>query len=113
MHLGNLDAILDSLEKQVVPPDFHLSSSSSSLFGGVGDDSGESDNSDLECEREGNGGLPNGKKKTGSTRRNDDRSKWKTLRDFVDFSGIAKATEEMDEDRDLLEVRTLVASFNL
>lgn len=95
IHSGNLDAILESLERQVVPPDFHLSSSSSSLFGNQG-----SDNAEDSLVR-GNDNTPNGKMRNGGV----DRSKWKTLRDFVDFRSIVMATEEMDEDRDMLDVR--------
>ncbi|KAL5526388.1 ATG17 [Sanghuangporus sanghuang] len=93
-HAGSLDNILESLERQVVPPDFHLSSSSSSLFGGI--DSGDSEGSIPEGTRE-----PKGDRKQRNTKT--DRSKWKSLRDFVDFGSIVKATEEMDEDRDVLE----------
>ncbi|EJD06985.1 uncharacterized protein FOMMEDRAFT_165630, partial [Fomitiporia mediterranea MF3/22] len=102
-HSGNLDAILESLEKQVVPPDFHLSSSSSSLFGGRDlDDAGDADHGDGQDGGGNDGVLPNGDAKMHNSG-GQDRSKWKTLRDFVDVGNIVKATEEMDEDRDLLE----------
>lgn len=79
------------MEKQVVPPDFHLASSSSSLFGEV--DSGDSDESNHEERKEINGTKGQ-------------RGKWKSLRDFVDFGSVVKAIEDMDEDRDTLEVST-------
>ena len=88
---GNLDSILESLEKRKIPPDFHLSSSSSSLFGSQHSDGG---------------GTINGFEAS-SPPKHQDRSNWKSLRDFVDFGAIVKATEEMDEDRDILDVRIL------
>lgn len=95
-HSGNLDNILDALERQVVPPDFYQASSPSSIFG-----SQHSDEEDSEAPAE---LLVNGKGKANKVAT--DRSKWKTLRDFVDFGGIVKATEEMEEDRDKLDVRS-------
>ena len=44
------------------------------------------------------------KGKMKSNTKKTDRSRWKTLRDFIDFGSIVKATEEMDEDRDKLDV---------
>ena len=89
-HSGNLDSILETLEKQLVPPDFHLSSSDSSLFGSQHSDD-----------------VPNGflnETQADVNGRHKDRSRWKNLRDFVDFGAIMKATEDMDDDRDTLDV---------
>ncbi|KAH8118232.1 autophagy-related protein 17 [Phellopilus nigrolimitatus] len=93
-HSGNLDTILESLERQLVPPGFHLSSSSSSIFG-----SQHTDGEDSEAAEEGVSNEDRTKARSDTA----DRSKWKTLRDFVDFAGIVKATEEMDDDRDILD----------
>ncbi|KAI5120103.1 hypothetical protein M0805_002187 [Coniferiporia weirii] len=93
-HSGNLDAILESLEKQLVPPDFHLSMSSSSIFGSQRSDEEDSEAAEV--------GAPM-KEKTKAESLSGDRSKWKSLRDFVDFGGIMKQTEEMDDDRDRLD----------
>ena len=40
-----------------------------------------------------------------------DRSKWKSLRDFVHERGIEEATESMDNDRVTLDVRVFTATM--
>ena len=105
-HSGNLDSVLESLEKQVVPPDFHLSSSSSSIFASQLSD--EEENPDT---RENGTIRKKGKVKVWNKKKSSDRSRWKTLRDFIDFGSIVKATEEMDEDRDKLDVSRCTFSF--
>jgi autophagy-related protein 17 len=95
-----LDAILDSLGAQLVPPDFHQASSESSIFG-----SPQSDKEPplkLMPIR-----IPNG---TGETLRGQvqskrsDRKTWKTLRDFVDEVAIEDVLESIEEDRTALDV---------
>ena len=98
--------MLESLEKQVVPPDFHLSSSSSSIFASQLSD--EEENPDT---RENGTIRKKGKVKVWNKKKSSDRSRWKTLRDFIDFGSIVKATEEMDEDRDKLDVSRCTFSF--
>ena len=88
---GALDAALDSLGGQVVPPDFYLSSPVSSLFGSQHGSEDETQPPPLS----GSAFVP-GQSPTETLRgvlhhnllkqrkRDNDRSKWKTLRDFVD-----------------------------
>lgn len=108
---GALDAALDSLGGQVVPPDFYLSSPVSSLFG-------SQHGSDDESQPGGSAGLGfvpgqsptetlrdvlrNGMRKT--QQRNNDRSKWKTLRDFVDERSIEDILDAIDTERSVLDV---------
>ena len=77
--------MLEQLEAQIVPPDFHQSATSdaSSLFG--------SPQSDDEERRE-----------IGH------RGRWKTLRDFVHERAIVDAIENMDKDRNELDVCVVV-----
>ncbi|ESK94616.1 kinase activator [Moniliophthora roreri MCA 2997] len=101
-----LDSILDELGSQRVPPDFHQTSAGSSLFG--------SQNSDDEGD---SAGKPNGftllsqspsdtvrippSRRRHSTQ--EDRSNWKTLRDFVDDQAIEDILEQMDNERVAVE----------
>ncbi|KAI3615059.1 kinase activator [Moniliophthora roreri] len=101
-----LDSILDELGSQRVPPDFHQTSAGSSLFGSqISDDEGDS------------AGKPNGftllsqspsdtvrippSRRRHSTQ--EDRSNWKTLRDFVDDQAIEDILEQMDNERVAVE----------
>jgi hypothetical protein len=105
-----LDGILESVGAQVVPPDFHHGSSDSSLFGSQHSD-GEAKTDDVLL------------RSPAATLRNDlnsksntDRSKWKTLRDFVDERGIEDALEAMESDRAALDVsalRSICSQLNL
>lgn len=123
--------ILDSLSSQLVPPEFYQTSSDSSLFGSQhGSDSGKYPNTnngggffDPSVAGNGNIGLPspvspsatikdpakitelkaNGKSRPRS--RNEDRSYWKTLRDFVDDKSIEDTLDMIDNDRLALDVR--------
>ncbi|KDQ17770.1 hypothetical protein BOTBODRAFT_29923 [Botryobasidium botryosum FD-172 SS1] len=81
---NKLDSILETLGAHLVPPSLHQLSSGSSLFG-----SQIMDRSDSRAEEE----LP----------KKEDKSKWKSLRDFVDERGIEEAVEKMEEDRSVLE----------
>jgi autophagy-related protein 17 len=141
-----LDAVLESLGSQLVPPEFYQTSSDSSLFGSQHSlDNEEGSNavnrgvfSDPSINRVGNGivGLsspvspsatirrkdplspklsgnldldPISKGKTNrqesrSRSRNEDRSYWKTLRDFVDDKSIEDALDMIEDDRLALDV---------
>lgn len=81
-HSQNLDGILEILEAQLVPPAFYEQAESSQLFG------------DQHNQVDGDGDAGNSA----------DRSKWKTLRDFVAERDIEEATENMDNDRIALDV---------
>ena len=92
----SLDAILENLGQQHVPPNLHLMSSGSSLFG--------SQHSIPDITEIPNEEIPPPDADTSSPA--DVRSKWKTLRDFVDGKAIEDALEQMEEDRNALDVTT-------
>ncbi|KAH8100023.1 autophagy protein Apg17-domain-containing protein [Cristinia sonorae] len=109
-----LDAILESLGSQVVPPSFHLASSDSSLFGSQhgSDDEAESHSHDEHKSSDDpfpgqsptetlRNVLRNGLPK--HSRRQRDRSKWKTLRDFVDERAIEEVLDTIENDRVALD----------
>lgn len=77
--------MLEQLEAQRVPPEFHHSASSdaSSLFGSQHSDDGDAMRDDRNKSRQ--------------------RSKWKTLRDFVHERAIVDAIESIDKDRNELD----------
>ena len=102
-----LDAILEFLGTQLVPPDFHQTSSDSSLFGSQhSDDEPEHETRDMRASshlqqsptltvRDGRSSHPEKAK---------DRKKWKTLRDFVDERAIEDVLETIENDRNALDV---------
>ena len=107
--VGELDTVLESLGKQLVPAGFYSLSPESSLFG-------SQHGSDDEQEDEGvNGSQPahsptetlrdvlrNGMKDFKMRQR--DRSTWKTLRDFVDERAIEDMLDTIESDRNALDV---------
>jgi autophagy-related protein 17 len=117
--------MLDALGAQVVPPDFHQPGVEDDVFGAPEDDvdpfapsshsrvngasSGSSESDDaLSSPATIRGELPalNGigaSKLDARRRRRMDRSRWKTLRDFVDERGIEDALEKMEIERTALE----------
>ncbi|EPQ54057.1 hypothetical protein GLOTRDRAFT_77963 [Gloeophyllum trabeum ATCC 11539] len=98
-----LDAILESLGEQVVPPDFYETSSGTSPFGSQDSSEEEAQGQRRPVTQGSHDGLaPNGthaRKK----RPREDWSRWKTLRDFVDERAIDEVLETMDNDRLALE----------
>ncbi|KAG2017866.1 hypothetical protein CC2G_007333 [Coprinopsis cinerea AmutBmut pab1-1] len=140
-----LESILESLGRQVVPPDFHETSAGSSLFGSQHSDSESDDETALVqpqsppravTQKSVNGSNASGLslspvspsatiRRHGSIRRvresekgkrksktdaeelkrqaKADRSKWKTLRDFVDDRAIEEILETIENDRNRLE----------
>ena len=105
-----LEAILESLGTHVVPPGFHENASGSSIFL---DPSSESeteepynvtapDHSPTLTIRRSNGHVASTSKKAGKLK---DKSRWKTLRDFVDERAIEDALETIESERNKLEVR--------
>jgi autophagy-related protein 17 len=100
-----LDAVLDSLGKQLVPPDFHQASSDSSLFGSQhsGDEPAQDASHSGQLQR-----SPTLTVRDGRTSRKDaevsDRKTWKTLRDFVDERAIEDVLETIENDRNILDV---------
>lgn len=91
----SLDAILENLGLQHVPPNLHLMSSGSSLFGSQHSLPG----ADITTTPEEDLSSPGP-----SASPRDERSKWKTLRDFVDEKAIEDALERMEEERTVLDV---------
>ena len=110
-----LDVILESLGSQVVPPSFHVASSDSSLFGSQPGTDDEVDMPD-HVQKPADDPLP-GQSPTETLRnvlrtslpkhngRKYDRSKWKTLRDFVDERAIEGVLDGIESDRVALDVR--------
>jgi autophagy-related protein 17 len=103
-----LDAILESLGIQLVPPDFHQASSDSSLFGSQHSDD------EPEPEVQDRRGSPQLQYSPTLTVRDGhplhkekevkDRKKWKTLRDFVDERAIEDVLDTIENDRNALDV---------
>lgn len=108
-----LDTILESLGKQVVPPDFHSGSSASSIFGSQHGSGDEGDDVTPFSEPHPNRSptetlrhvLINGVAKKRKTR-NTDRSRWKNLRDFVDERAVEEVLDNIENDRNALDVST-------
>ncbi|KAG6854378.1 hypothetical protein C0991_007369 [Blastosporella zonata] len=113
-HSDALDNVLESLGSQLVPPDFHESTSAdSSLFGSQHSDNGhgrvlgdrQSNSSAVSAVSHSpsstlRGGLRNGKQAAKENERPEtDKRMWKTLRDFVDDQAIEDVLESMENDR--------------
>ena len=117
-HAAALDALLESLGSKLVPPSFHETDSDSSIFGspsseedtdaphklGSGNDIGVSPTRSPTLTIRGSHAKLNYKNVKHVPRR-EDRSRWKTLRDFADERGIEEALETMDNERNELDVR--------
>lgn len=105
----SLDAILESLGAQLVPPSLHQLSSGSSLFGSqhsISDGEGAGDNTEVQTRgRRLQSGSEQDRTGTGPT--SAAKAKWKSLRDFVDERGIEDALERLEEDRNALDVSIL------
>ena len=106
-----LDVILESLGRQLVPPDFHENSSDSSLFGSQDSEPeqqaepGESfipGQSPTLTIRHSNGHEQHRRAKAKSQKH--DRSRWRSLRDFVDERAIEDALETIESERSALDV---------
>ncbi|KAF6757238.1 autophagy protein Apg17-domain-containing protein [Ephemerocybe angulata] len=128
-HTDSLESILESLGGQVVPPDFYETSAASSLFGSQHSDDDEDQPFGISEPRRQNGHPMSppvspsatlrrpsgsfgdkGKGKAKNTLLQErrkiakaDRSKWKTLRDFVDDRAIEDILETIENDRNTLE----------
>ncbi|KAG2133664.1 autophagy-related protein 17 [Suillus bovinus] len=96
-----LDNILESLGAQLVPPGFHQSSSGSSLFGSQHSIDGRNGNAMFSAQQ-----SPSATVRDNPFDRhgkNADRTKWKTLRDFVDESAIENVLDTLESDRTRLD----------
>ncbi|KAG9013933.1 autophagy protein 17 [Tulasnella sp. JGI-2019a] len=106
-----LETVLEALSQQLVPPSLHQTSSSSSLFGsqhsGSPRDGKQQDDRQLARSSANEGGfirsLQEIRKFEHESQVMNDRTKWKSLRDFVDERGIEEAAERMDADRASLD----------
>ncbi|CAE6443797.1 hypothetical protein ACGC1H_002506 [Rhizoctonia solani] len=95
----SLDAILEQLGNQTVPPSLHKTVSGSSVFGSPRSDTGKPFPDDPQP-------AINGKVSLGASHLNQashqtvhERSGWKTLRDFIDERSIEEAIERIEEER--------------
>ncbi|KAI9440035.1 autophagy protein Apg17-domain-containing protein [Lactarius indigo] len=104
-----LDAVLESLGTHVVPPKFHENASGSSIFFNPTSESETEephnvtapDHSPTLTIRNSNGAVASSSRKAGKQK--SDRSRWKTLRDFVDERAIEDALETIESERNQLE----------
>ncbi|KAG8886331.1 hypothetical protein FRB97_004866 [Tulasnella sp. 331] len=115
-----LESVLETLSRQLVPPSLHQTSSSSSLFGSQHSGSpgdGKLDDRPLARSSAEEGGfirsLQQIRKFEHDSQVMNDRTKWKSLRDFVDERGIEEAAERMDADRAALDVSAPSAKSSL
>jgi autophagy-related protein 17 len=95
-----LDSLLDDLGSQLVPPSFYETASGSSIFGS------QASEKDLTVPAEEAAGATGTEGATREGKEDAARTKWKTLRFFVDERAIEEAIERMDDDRNVLEVRS-------
>lgn len=102
----SLDVILEQLGNQAVPPSLHKTVAGSSVFGSPSSSAGKELPGPPRLEHHGRLAL------TGSQANHEnhraaslDRSKWKTLRDFIDERSIEEALERIEEERLQLDVR--------
>lgn len=112
-HTSALDNILDALGSQIVPPEFHESSADSSIFGSqLSDDESRSNFTRNNVTVNGYSTTSGGKNSSLlNKKRSRDRSRWKTLRDFVDDRAIEEAMETMDTDRAALDVSLGITDY--
>ena len=104
-----LEAILESLGTHVVPPGFHENASGSSIFLNPSSESETDEPHNVTAPghsptltiRRSNGNAASTSKKVGKLK---DKSRWKTLRDFVDERAIEDALEAIETERNKLEV---------
>lgn len=99
----SLDSLLDDLGSQLVPPSFYETASGSSIFGSQTSEKDAfapvpDDPSGVEGTAQTKDGATAAAREGNKT-----RTKWKTLRFFVDERAMEEAMERMDEDRNSLE----------
>ncbi|KAI6116860.1 autophagy protein Apg17-domain-containing protein [Pisolithus croceorrhizus] len=99
-HTTALDNILEALGAQLVPPEFHQTSSDSSLFGSY--DSIDKPNGICDPRLSPSATLRD-HQISRKTRQNVDRTRWKTLRDFVDEAAIEDVLDSVESERTRLD----------
>ncbi|KIM68433.1 hypothetical protein SCLCIDRAFT_1209247 [Scleroderma citrinum Foug A] len=91
-----LDNILEALGTLLVPPDFHQTSTDSSLFGSQGSEDKPNGIIDPQL-------SPSATVRENPIHRkshlNNDRTKWKTLRDFADEAAVEEVLDAVESDR--------------
>ncbi|KAI9568239.1 autophagy-related protein 17 [Boletus coccyginus] len=100
-HTSALDAILESLGTQLVPPGFHQSSSDSSLFGSQ--HSLDKVNGIIDPTLSPSATVRENVFERKLAKKHVDRSTWKTLRDFVDESAVEQVLDAVESDRTKLD----------
>lgn len=107
-----LDKILNELGSQRVPPDFHQTSTASSIFG-------SQDSEDEQQNDKQSNGLSTLSRSPSDTiqvprpKPQADLKNWKTLRDFVDDQAIEDIFECMEEEHTIVEVSKLLCVYQL
>lgn len=97
-----LEATLESLGSQLVPNDFHSTSDSSSIFGSPKSETIEDPTTSAER-------SPTATIRAQPTDRYSDKSRWKTLRDFIDERAIEDVFEAVELERAALDVGRIFA----
>lgn len=96
-----LDNILEALGTLLVPPDFHQTSTDSSLFGSQGSEDKPNGIIDPQL-------SPSATVRENPIHRkshlNNDRTKWKTLRDFADEAAVEEVLDAVESDRTRIDV---------
>ncbi|CAE6354086.1 unnamed protein product [Rhizoctonia solani] len=95
----SLDAILEQLGNQPVPPSLHKTVSGSSVFGSPRSDAGKPLPSDPQPAINGKASLTASHLNQASHQAVQERTRWKTLRDFIDERSIEDALERIEEER--------------
>ncbi|KIJ67089.1 hypothetical protein HYDPIDRAFT_85859 [Hydnomerulius pinastri MD-312] len=96
-----LDNILEVLGTQLVPPDFHQTSSDSSLFGSQ--HSLDRPNGVIDPSQSPSATVRDNPFDRKAAKKNVDRTKWKTLRDFVDEGAIEEVLDAVESERTRLD----------
>ncbi|KAF8704742.1 Autophagy protein Apg17, partial [Rhizoctonia solani] len=95
----SLDAILEQLGNQAVPPSLHKTVAGSSIFGSPRSDTGRQLPDTPQTEINGKASLGASRLNQESDQTVQERSRWKTLRDFIDERSIEEALERIEDER--------------
>ncbi|CAE6475123.1 unnamed protein product [Rhizoctonia solani] len=107
----SLDAILEQLGNQAVPPSLHKTVTGSSVFGSPRSDAGKPLPDDPQPVINGKASLNASHLNQENHQTVQERSRWKTLRDFIDERSIEEALERIEEERLQLD-DSLARSFD-
>lgn len=92
-----LEATLESLDSQLVPNDFHSTSDNSSIFGSPKSEA-------IEDPISSSADSPTSTLRAQPTNKSLDKSRWKTLRGFIDEHAIEEVLETIEIERATLDV---------